>query len=75
MQGLAFHYFAFDLLQPLQMKNFQIDLDVANTTPKCVLVHSRFHYILSEFGHFYHGEIGQPPSELGLVVMHNELVH
>jgi hypothetical protein len=28
------------------------------TTPKCVLVHSGFHSILSEFGHFYHGEIG-----------------
>jgi hypothetical protein len=27
-----------------------------------------------EFGHFYHGEIGQPPSEQGLVIMENELV-
>ncbi len=26
-------------------------LDV--TTRKCVLVHSKFHWILSEFGHFY----------------------
>jgi hypothetical protein len=30
---------------------------------------------LSEFGHFYHGETGQPPSEWGLVAMDNELVH
>jgi hypothetical protein len=26
-------------------------------TPKCVLIHYRFHYILNEFGNFYHGEI------------------
>ncbi len=26
------------------------------TTPKCVLIHSRFHQILSEFAHFYDGE-------------------
>ncbi len=30
---------------------------------------------MSEFGHFYHGEIGQPPIEQGLIVMNNELVH
>jgi hypothetical protein len=30
---------------------------------------------LNEFGHFYHGEISQPISEWGLVIMDNELVH
>jgi hypothetical protein len=25
-------------------------------TPKCVLIHFGFHFILNEFGHFYHGE-------------------
>ncbi len=30
---------------------------------------------LSEFGHFYHGEIGQLPNERGPVVTNNELVH
>jgi hypothetical protein len=47
----------------------------ANTTLKCILVHFGFHYILNEFGHFYHGETSQPPSEHGLVIMDNELVH
>jgi hypothetical protein len=28
-------------------------VDNTNTTTKCVLVHYGFHYILSEFGHFY----------------------
>jgi len=46
-----------------------------HTTPKCILIHSRFHYILNEFGHFYHGEISQPPNEQGLVIMDNELIH
>jgi hypothetical protein len=45
------------------------------TTQKCVLIHSRFHYILNEFGHFYHGEIGQPFSERELVATDSELVH
>jgi hypothetical protein len=31
--------------------------------------------ILNEFGHFYHGETSQPPSEQGLVVTNSELVH
>jgi hypothetical protein len=44
-------------------------------TPKCVLVHSGFHYILSEFEQFYHGETDQPPNEQWSVVMDNELVH
>jgi hypothetical protein len=44
-------------------------------TPKCILVHFEFHYILNEFGHFYHGEISQPLSEWGPVVMDSELVH
>jgi len=30
---------------------------------------------LNKFGHFYHAEIGQPPSEWGLVAMDSELVH
>jgi hypothetical protein len=34
-----------------------------------------FHNILSEFGHFYHGEFGQPPDEWGPIVMDNELIH
>jgi hypothetical protein len=34
-----------------------------------------FHYVLSEFEHFYHGEIGQTPSEQGVVIMDSELVH
>jgi len=45
------------------------------TTPKYVLVHFGFHYILNEFGHVYHGETGQPHSEQGLVVTDNELIH
>jgi hypothetical protein len=45
-----------------------------NTTPKFILIHYGFHYILNEFGHFYHGETNQPPSEQGLVLTNNELV-
>jgi hypothetical protein len=45
------------------------------TTPKCILIHFGFHYILSEFGHLYHDETDQPPNEQGLVVMDSELVH
>ncbi len=75
IQGLAFHYLAFDLLQLLQVKTFQIDPNVINTTQKCVLIHSRIHYVLNEFGHFYYSEIGQPPNELGPVVTNNESVH
>jgi hypothetical protein len=45
------------------------------TTPKCVLIHFGFHWILNEFEHFYHGEIGQPPSEQGLIDTNSELVH
>jgi len=44
-------------------------------TLKCILIHFGFHYILSEFGHFYHGKINQPLNEWVLVVMDNELVH
>ncbi len=44
-------------------------------TPKCVVIHSKFHYILSEFGHFYHGEISQPLSEQGPVATDKELIH
>jgi hypothetical protein len=43
------------------------------TTPKCILIHFGSHLILSELGHFYHGEIGLPPSER--IVTYNELVH
>jgi len=32
----------------------------SNTTPKCVLIYFGFHYILSEFGHSYHGELVKP---------------
>jgi len=46
-----------------------------NITPKCILVHFKFHWILNEFEHFYYGEIGQPHGEQGPVVMDNELVH
>jgi hypothetical protein len=45
------------------------------TTPKCVLVHFKFHYILSEFDHFYHNKIGQPSNGWGPIVTNNELVH
>ncbi len=34
-----------------------------------------FHNILSEFGHFYHGEFGQAPREWGPIVMDIELIH
>jgi hypothetical protein len=44
-------------------------------TRKCVLVHSGFHYILSEFGHFLPSEIVLSPSEQGLVVIDNDLFH
>jgi hypothetical protein len=44
-------------------------------TPKCILVHYGFQYILSEFGHFYHGETNQPLSEWGPIVIDSELVH
>jgi hypothetical protein len=40
-------------------------MQLACTTPKCVLVHFGFLWILSEFGHFYHGETRQPLSEQG----------
>jgi hypothetical protein len=46
-----------------------------NPTPKCILVHYGFHYILSEFEHFYHGETNQPPNEWRLVVMASELFY
>lgn len=36
-----------------------------NTTPKCVLVYYKFHYNLSEFEQFYHGETSQPLDEWG----------
>jgi hypothetical protein len=39
-------------------------------TPKCIQIHYVFHYILSEFGHFYLGETSQP-----LIVTNSELVH
>jgi hypothetical protein len=42
---------------------------------KIVVIHFGFHLILREFGHFYHGEIGQPYSEHGLVAMDSELIH
>jgi hypothetical protein len=29
---------------------------IINTTPKCIIIHFGFHYILNEFGHFHHGE-------------------
>jgi hypothetical protein len=32
-------------------------------------------WVSLEFGFFYYGEIGQPPSEHGLVAMDNELVN
>jgi len=32
-----------------------------NTTTKCVVIHSGFHYILSEFGHFYLVKLFNPP--------------
>jgi hypothetical protein len=40
-------------------------------TPKCVLVNFGF----DEFGHFYHGENCQPPSEWGLVAMDKWISH
>jgi hypothetical protein len=43
------------------------------TTPKCVPVHFGFHHILSEFGHFYHGETSQA-SEWGPITMDSELI-
>jgi hypothetical protein len=46
-----------------------------HTTPKCVLVHFGFHWILNEFEHLYHGETNQPHIEQGLVAMDSELVH
>jgi hypothetical protein len=48
---------------------------IVTTTPKCVLIHFGFHYILNEFRHFYDGEIGQPPGEQGPIDMDSELVH
>jgi hypothetical protein len=45
------------------------------TTSKCVLVHSRFHKILNEFIHFYHGETNQPLRQWGPIIMDNELIH
>jgi hypothetical protein len=33
-----------------------------------------FHYILSEFEHFYYDEIGQPLTEWGSIATDNELV-
>ncbi len=47
------------------MKNFIHWILFSNgfITPKCILVHSGFHQILSEFVHFYHDETNQPPSE------------
>ncbi len=45
-----------------------------NTTPKCILIHFGFHYILNEFGHFYHGETNQPLNEQRPVATDNELV-
>jgi hypothetical protein len=48
---------------------------VTTITSKCVIVHFRFHWILSEFGHFYHAETGQPLSEQGPVVTGSESIH
>jgi hypothetical protein len=39
-----------------------------------VLVHFGFHYILSEFGHFYHGETSQPPNGQKPVATNSELI-
>ncbi len=55
--------------------DIQVTINFLYTTPKCILVHFGFDYILSELGHFYHGEIVQTPSEWGLIVMDIELVH
>jgi hypothetical protein len=61
------------------MKNKTLHLLITssstNITPKCVMIHSKFHWILNEFEHFYHDEIGQPPSEWGQNATDNELVH
>jgi hypothetical protein len=50
-------------------------ISYVNITPKCVLVHFGFQYILSKFEQFYHGETGQPSNERGLVVTNSEWVH
>ncbi len=44
-------------------------------TPKNVIVHYGFHYILSEFEHFYHGETSQPSNEQGLIDTNSKLIH
>jgi hypothetical protein len=43
---------------PIIVENIYHDevKDFLITTPKCVLIHSRFHLILNKFGHFDHGE-------------------
>jgi hypothetical protein len=46
---------------------FLRNIDNGYTTKKIILVYYEFHYIFNEFGHFYHGESGQPPNERGLV--------
>jgi hypothetical protein len=43
-------------------------------TLKCVLVHFGFHYILNDFGHFYHGKTNQPLNERGIIVIESEMV-
>jgi len=68
--------FTFVIEMNVAIKNLDgvVNFPLINT-PKCVLVHSRLHQILSEFGHFYHGEIGQPLNERGPIAMYSELIH
>jgi hypothetical protein len=41
----------FKTLMGLRKSRYDVPNGIT-TTPKCVLVHFGFHYILSEFGHF-----------------------
>jgi len=51
----------------------QIERMNSNITPKCVLIYFGFHYILSEFGHFYPGKLVKPL--VNEDQLYNELVH
>jgi hypothetical protein len=44
-------------------------------TPRYVLIHYRFHYILNEFGHFYHVKTCQTLNGWGLFTTNSEFVH
>jgi hypothetical protein len=62
-------------IQTSRQKDMMGRCKIGCTKPKCDLIHYGFHYILNEFGHFYHRETSQSLNEQGPIVTNSELVH